>query len=247
MGSWLLAKKSLPGSGAWMSFWIPSMASILLFVRLGALLETIPNSLASCRRLRGRAHRFIADVSGIEIRGNGGYGSLVEVASPRSTVENPRKSIDVVQPVPRRVVIGLVALAVSAAALFLRTPLSSPRIIRSIQLTSDGLEKGRFATDGSRISFSERIGGRSKLASVQFRVERLSRSIRRSKTFTPFLCLPASQSFYWAKATPLMTIRFGSCHWQEALLAASAIFWPGKGPGRLMEQNLRTSTAVTFT
>ena len=60
---------------------------------------------------------------------------------------------------------GLAGAVVVAGALtlLLRAPLPPPRIIRTVQLTSDGREKRSFpvlATDGLRVYFVEQVGGR---------------------------------------------------------------------------------------
>jgi serine/threonine protein kinase/Tol biopolymer transport system component len=49
---------------------------------------------------------------------------------------------------------------------WLRAPLAPPRIVRSKQITSDGLPKGFLATDGNRLYFSENPPGRFIIAQV---------------------------------------------------------------------------------
>jgi serine/threonine protein kinase/Tol biopolymer transport system component len=48
-----------------------------------------------------------------------------------------------------------VLLALAALAFFLRPLLPAPRVVSSLQVTSDGQEKNGLATDGSRLYFSE--------------------------------------------------------------------------------------------
>ncbi len=63
--------------------------------------------------------------------------------------------------IPRWIVPGiatLVLLGAAIAALYLRTPLPAPTIVRSTQLTSDGFYKAGLVTDGSRLYFTEFAG-----------------------------------------------------------------------------------------
>src|SRR6266436_3495565 len=63
---------------------------------------------------------------------------------------------------------GLVTLAgVGAVAIWLRSPVSPPRIVGSKQITNDGIPKtGALVTDGSRIYFGEFSSGRSTVNEV---------------------------------------------------------------------------------
>jgi serine/threonine protein kinase/Tol biopolymer transport system component len=61
----------------------------------------------------------------------------------------------------------LVALAaVVAMVWFLRSPVPPPAVISSLQITSDGASKRSLVTDGSRLYFSEHLGGHSVLMQV---------------------------------------------------------------------------------
>jgi serine/threonine protein kinase/Tol biopolymer transport system component len=53
------------------------------------------------------------------------------------------------------VLAACVLLALAALAFFLRPLLPAPRVVSSLQVTSDGQEKNGLATDGSRLYFSE--------------------------------------------------------------------------------------------
>jgi eukaryotic-like serine/threonine-protein kinase len=62
---------------------------------------------------------------------------------------------------------GLFALTVLVgAALLLRWPQSAPAVISSVQITNDGTSKRSLVTDGSRLYFSEYVGGHSVLRQV---------------------------------------------------------------------------------
>ena len=62
---------------------------------------------------------------------------------------------------------GLVGLALMAAViLLLRSPESPPTVISSLQITSDGTSKRSLVTDGTRLYFSEHLGGHSVLMQV---------------------------------------------------------------------------------
>jgi serine/threonine protein kinase/Tol biopolymer transport system component len=63
--------------------------------------------------------------------------------------------------------VGIVAVAALVAViLFLRSPGSPPTVISSLQITSDGASKRSLVTDGSRLYFSENLGGHSVLRQV---------------------------------------------------------------------------------
>ena len=65
------------------------------------------------------------------------------------------------------IVAGLIALAVFVAViLFLRSPEPPPAVISSLQITNDGTSKRSLVTDGTRLYFSEHIGGHSVLMQV---------------------------------------------------------------------------------
>ena len=59
-----------------------------------------------------------------------------------------------------------VAAAAIVAAMFVWTPSSPPMVISSLQITSDGVSKRSLVTDGSRLYFSENVGGHSVLRQV---------------------------------------------------------------------------------
>ena len=64
------------------------------------------------------------------------------------------------------------AMAVCAAAmlvvvaLFLRSPVSPPVVLSSLQITSDGISKRSLVTDGTRLYFSENVSGHPVLRQV---------------------------------------------------------------------------------
>jgi len=55
--------------------------------------------------------------------------------------------------------LALLLAAVSLALVFLEKPLPEPRVKDTVQITNDGLAKGLFATDGSRLYYSGRKAG----------------------------------------------------------------------------------------
>jgi serine/threonine protein kinase/Tol biopolymer transport system component len=76
------------------------------------------------------------------------------------------------KPQPRFGIAARLAMAVCAAAalvvivLFLRSPASPPVVLSSLQITSDGISKRSLVTDGTRLYFSENVGGHSVLRQV---------------------------------------------------------------------------------
>jgi serine/threonine protein kinase/Tol biopolymer transport system component len=58
------------------------------------------------------------------------------------------------------------AAALVAIILFIRSPESPPFVISSLQITNDGASKRSLVTDGSRLYFSEHLGGHSVLRQV---------------------------------------------------------------------------------
>jgi Tol biopolymer transport system component len=63
--------------------------------------------------------------------------------------------------------IAFVAVAALVAAfLFIRSPQYPPAVISSLQITNDGTSKRSLVTDGSRLYFSENLGGHSVLRQV---------------------------------------------------------------------------------
>jgi len=64
-------------------------------------------------------------------------------------------------------VAGLVGVTVLVAAiLFFRSPESPPAVLSSLQITNDGASKRSLVTDGTRVYFSEFVGGHSGLQQV---------------------------------------------------------------------------------
>ncbi len=64
-------------------------------------------------------------------------------------------------------VAGLVGVtALVAAILFVRSPESPPAVLSSLQITNDGASKRSLVTDGTRVYFSEFVGGHSQLRQV---------------------------------------------------------------------------------
>ena len=62
---------------------------------------------------------------------------------------------------------GTIAIAATILLYLFTRPLPPPRVLRTVQITSDGREKSRpLVTDGARLYFSEDAGGRWVLAQV---------------------------------------------------------------------------------
>ena len=78
----------------------------------------------------------------------------------------------IVQPQPKAAIAKWLALGIFAVAalvaiiLFLKSPGSPPVVISSLQITNDGASKRSLVTDGSRLYFSEYLGGHSVLRQV---------------------------------------------------------------------------------
>ena len=84
------------------------------------------------------------------------------VTSATTTVAPPAKP-----GIAKWLATALVAVAALVAAfLFLRSPQSPPTVISSLQITNDGTSKRSLVTDGSRLYFSENLGGHSVLRQV---------------------------------------------------------------------------------
>ncbi|MGD0922798.1 MAG: protein kinase [Terriglobia bacterium] len=68
----------------------------------------------------------------------------------------------------RRVALaGIVVIVVAVLAYWLTRPLPPPRILNSVQITNDGRRKGgSLVTDGSRVYFTQYLGGPSGIAQV---------------------------------------------------------------------------------
>jgi Tol biopolymer transport system component len=65
-----------------------------------------------------------------------------------------------------RILAILGVTAIVAVAVLVRSPISSPRVVASVQITNDGLPKRSLVTDGVRLYFSEFVGGHSALMQV---------------------------------------------------------------------------------
>ncbi len=61
---------------------------------------------------------------------------------------------------------GIVAIAAAILLYLFTRPLPPPKVLRTVQITSDGRTKGSLMTDGTRLYFSEAVGGHSVLAQV---------------------------------------------------------------------------------
>jgi eukaryotic-like serine/threonine-protein kinase len=91
------------------------------------------------------------------------------LAGPTSALSVTRESGVPHPPVHNRRwiwIAALAALALLAAAYFLRPPSSSLSIAGSVQITNDGFPKRSLATDGTRLYFSEYTEGHSALKEV---------------------------------------------------------------------------------
>ena len=62
------------------------------------------------------------------------------------------------------IIVGVVAIL--AAARFVQSPASPPKVVASVQITNDGSPKRSLVTDGMRLYFSEYTGGHSVLMQV---------------------------------------------------------------------------------
>ena len=62
------------------------------------------------------------------------------------------------------IIVGIIAIL--AAARFVQSPASPPRVVASVQITNDGSPKRSLVTDGVRLYFSEYTGGHSLLMQV---------------------------------------------------------------------------------
>ncbi len=61
---------------------------------------------------------------------------------------------------------GVIAVAAAILLYLFTRPLPPPRVLRTVQITSDGRDKGAPMTDGTRLYFSETVAGHSVLAQV---------------------------------------------------------------------------------
>lgn len=106
-----------------------------------------------------RGYRFIAPVDGYVGLAGGQPG-----VPPLQTEVPQTKKLGL----RYAAVIAAAAVIVAAVLVFvLRSPLPAPKVLRTVQITSDRRTKhNRIATDGSRIFFSEIVGGHWTPASV---------------------------------------------------------------------------------
>jgi Tol biopolymer transport system component/DNA-binding winged helix-turn-helix (wHTH) protein len=111
-------------------------------------IETVPR----------RGYRFIAPLN--DAACFNGAASLNETRSQATVVAE--KSASVFSPAHLAIAALALLLAAGTGALvvWLRSPLPSPQIIGSTQLTWDGLAKGNLRTDGKSLFYSERRDGR---------------------------------------------------------------------------------------
>jgi DNA-binding winged helix-turn-helix (wHTH) protein/Tol biopolymer transport system component len=124
----------------------------------------------------GRGYRFIADVTRVEARRNGNRNDTLKVANLTESVELATPAVTTIAAgmrqssartgIPLSIFTSFIGVAVLSVAWLLRPPLPVPKILGTAQLTNDGLEKGRIATDGLRIYFSERVGNHWRFATV---------------------------------------------------------------------------------
>jgi Tol biopolymer transport system component/DNA-binding winged helix-turn-helix (wHTH) protein len=107
-----------------------------------------------------RGYRFIAPV---ETVGNSGQAPAVESATPESVAPAAQRRV------PRFKIVAsaaVLALLLIAAAVLLRVPLPTPRILATTQLTHDNLPKDELVTDGSRLYFNEMVNDHQVLCQV---------------------------------------------------------------------------------
>src|SRR5437763_9778087 len=85
-------------------------------------------------------------------------------ATSFSTSHTPQKAKTRIAP---WMLAGFIVLAALTAALFFfRSPESPPAVFSSLQITNDGASKRSLVTDGTRLYFSEHLGGHSVLMQV---------------------------------------------------------------------------------
>ncbi len=81
-------------------------------------------------------------------------------ATSATTVVPPKPGI------AKWLTLGIVAAVLVVLILFMRSPESPPAVISSLQITNDGASKRSLVTDGTRLYFSENLGGHSVLRQV---------------------------------------------------------------------------------
>jgi DNA-binding winged helix-turn-helix (wHTH) protein/Tol biopolymer transport system component len=142
-----------------------------------------PDHPVFVQTVTGKGYRFVAPVTGIHQSPGNGTGTLetprfthnvshaalpsaeeadaVEISSPPTVTSSAKR-------VFRPIVVSIIIVGLLSAAWLLRTPLPPPRITRTVQLTSGGLDKhlSFIVTDGLRVYFSEVVGDRLRLAAV---------------------------------------------------------------------------------
>lgn len=108
-----------------------------------------------------RGYRFIAPVNGVDSTEQAQpLDSAPELAAPGARPQAPSGS--------KTIVFGSVVAiaALISAAVWLRPPLSAPRILSITQLTHDNLPKDHLVTDGPRLYFDEEVNGHQVLSQV---------------------------------------------------------------------------------
>jgi serine/threonine protein kinase/Tol biopolymer transport system component len=85
-------------------------------------------------------------------------------ATAFTTSHTPQKAKSKI--VPRLIACFIALAALIATVLLLKSPESPPAVFSSLQITNDGASKRSLVTDGSRLYFSEHLGGHSVLMQV---------------------------------------------------------------------------------
>jgi len=136
-------------------------APVRLNPDLSAEMERIINkALEKDRDLRYRsAADMETDLKRLRRDTESGRTAVSNVAFPHLDSKRPARW-------PRWIPIPVLAACVAAVAVWVHGPLPPPRILGSKQITSDGIPKLNFVTDGSRLYITEALPSRVTVAQV---------------------------------------------------------------------------------
>jgi eukaryotic-like serine/threonine-protein kinase len=163
-----------------------------------------------------------------------GASATVEARSVADVTSIPVSSKRVL----RRLALGAVALAgLVTLAYFLRPPLPPPKVVSSLQVTTDGRQKSRLVTDGSRLYFAE-SDGMYQVAAVGGDIV----PFKSSMTLFP-ADMSRDRSQILAVSPMFLSPRralSGPCRCSAVRLAGWAPLWPQTQPGLRMESSCVT-------